>query len=752
MKSKINIPVGVALFVALALLALSAVVTLPQLSPSLVFGQEMPLQPPTNLTAVAVGQKNIALVWTPSGMGTGYRVERSEDGHTGWTMVDTSGTSFTATTTTYNDRDMSLELNTVYYYRVSTTGPAPSSRSRPSNVANATTGGVGLPGAPSALALAVEAPSRIKLTWTAPGASNTGGGDITGYKIEYSDSSETAVASVAANTWDDLVANTMSVSTTYSDDGSVANLEAGDQRWYRVSAINSAGAGMASEPMRSEETPAAATVTSAPTGLIAVVMGPTEVKLSWTAPTDTRGDEIDGYRIEYSDLTTGNWPAFGNNPVLTGNNDTTYTDKSLTVEETIRQYRVSAIISPTLTSGPSNVAVVTTAEATVPGKPDAPTLTPTGAQSINLEWDAPTSNGGAEITGYRIERSENRSSWPAEPLEADTDSGTEGVTAPYSDTMIPKANTRWYYRVSAINSKGVGEPSDAAFASTRQVVLPGAPTNLTAWEERPTRIVLEWQAPAITGGEITGYKIEYSDDDTSSFTNDNDTDNLVANTMSVATTYTDDGSEAGLEEGDVRFYRVTAINSGGMSAASNSYSALTGATALMTPTILTANNTGQKNITLSWGAPSSGGATTVYRVERSEDRSTGWAMVGNSEDGETTYVDGDTSLKLSTRYYYRVSTTDNTPRRSSPSNVANATTGGVNPPGAPSGLTLVAQGPSRINLVWSAVAETENGGGAITGYKIEYSDSSEGGRSGRSPQYVEGPRGEHHECQCHLHR
>ena len=126
MKSKINIPVGVALFVALALLALSAVVTLPQLSPSLVFGQAAtPLQPPTNLTAtMAVGQRNIALVWTPASavLGAGYRVERSEDGSTGWASVMTFARNEAAvsrappTMTT----DEALELSTRYYYRVST--------------------------------------------------------------------------------------------------------------------------------------------------------------------------------------------------------------------------------------------------------------------------------------------------------------------------------------------------------------------------------------------------------------------------------------------------------------------------------------------------------------------------------------------------------------------------------------------------------------------------------------------------------
>ena len=53
--------------------------------------------------------------------------------------------------------------------------------------------------------------SRILLSWTAPAEAQNGGGDITGYRIEYSDSTcDEAAAEVAANSWRVLVSNTMS--------------------------------------------------------------------------------------------------------------------------------------------------------------------------------------------------------------------------------------------------------------------------------------------------------------------------------------------------------------------------------------------------------------------------------------------------------------------------------------------------------------------------------------------------------------
>ena len=501
--------------------------------PHAAFAQTVaPLQPPANLAAENPGQLTITLSWiapTFGATGEGYLVERSEDGRTGWTSTATMTIS-SLTTTTFSDEDSALKLDTTYHYRVSTTATSPARRSRPSNVVSARTGSVERPGAPTALSLTEQGPSRIDLSWTAP--ADTGGGDITGYQIQYSDSSDTPPG---ASTWRVLEADTMKTTTTYSDDGSVAALEEGDRRHYRVSAINSAGAGMASDSLRSEVTPADAEVaTSAPEDLTATAMGPAQIDLSWTAPTDTSGDDITGYQIQYSDFdkTAGTWANWANLETTTGNDKTTYTDdgsgQPLTAENT-RQYRVAAINAGG-TSGFSNLAGATTAKATVPGAPKAPTLLPSGPQAITVNWTAPTNTGGTPITGYRIERSENGSSW--EVLVKDTGN----TTLTHSDPDVPKANTRWHYRVSAINEEGVGMASDAAYAVTPPVSsVPAAPTDLAAWENGPTRIVLVWKAPSPTGGEITGYKIEYSADGSDPWMD------LVKNTGSDATTYTDNG-------------------------------------------------------------------------------------------------------------------------------------------------------------------------------------------------------------------
>ena len=87
------------------------------------------------------------------------------------------------------------------------------------------------PGAPIGLTATADGQTEIDLSWTEP--SDDGGATITGYKIE---------VSTDGSNWSDLVADTKSTSTSYSHTG----LEAGSTRHYRVSAINSEGAGTAS--------------------------------------------------------------------------------------------------------------------------------------------------------------------------------------------------------------------------------------------------------------------------------------------------------------------------------------------------------------------------------------------------------------------------------------------------------------------------------------------------------------------------
>jgi len=97
---------------------------------------------------------------------------------------------------------------------------------------------------------------------------------------------------------------------------------------------------------------------------------------------------------------------------------------------------------------------------TVPQPPTSLAATAVSSSQINLNWNAPTNNGGSAITGYKIERSTDAgTTWST--IVANTAS----TSTAFSDMGLA-ANTSYAYRVSAINSVGTSSPSNTASATT----------------------------------------------------------------------------------------------------------------------------------------------------------------------------------------------------------------------------------------------------------------------------------------------
>lgn len=183
-------------------------------------------------------------------------------------------------------------------------------------------GGSTEPDAPTGMTATTSSDTAIALSWTAP--ASDGGESITGYKIE---------RKIAAGSWSDLVADTGTTGTTYSDTG----LTASTLYTYRVSAINSVGTGTASGE-GSDTTDAAPTAPGTPTSLSATTSSHSAIGLSWTAPASDGGSAITGYKIEQKEG-AGSWTT---RVADTGSTSTSFNATSLTAE-TLYTYRVSAI-------------------------------------------------------------------------------------------------------------------------------------------------------------------------------------------------------------------------------------------------------------------------------------------------------------------------------------------------------------------------------------------------------------------------
>ena len=128
-----------------------------------------------------------------------------------------------------------------------------------------------VPGVPTDLS-STGGDTRINLSWTAPG--DDGGSPITGYKIEVSPDGN-------AN-WTELVTNTGNTTTTYAHIG----LAAGTTRHYRVSAINSAGAGDPSNIDDATTRPITGPITGGGGGGGGGGPSPSEVDFEWNVTRD----------------------------------------------------------------------------------------------------------------------------------------------------------------------------------------------------------------------------------------------------------------------------------------------------------------------------------------------------------------------------------------------------------------------------------------------------------------------------------
>jgi len=545
---------------------------------------------PTALAATASSSSVIGLTWTaPANNGgasiTGYKIEYESPTAGGFSVLSAdTGTSATSYSST------GLTANTQYNYRVSAINSVGTS------VASSASASTTYLAAPTSLAATASSASVIGLTWTAPS------GTVTGYKIEYE--------SPTAGGFSVLSANTGTSATSYSSTGLTANT----QYNYRVSAINSAGTSAASSAS------ASTTYLAAPTALTATPSSTSVIGLTWTAPSGT----VTGYKIERESPTGGGFSVISAN---TGTSATSYSSTGLTAS-TEYNYRVSAINSAG-TSAASSAASANTHG--VPSQVTGLAVTTTSTSVLGLTWSTPAANGAA-ITGYKIERSLDNSSWST--VSADTGN----TNTSYSDTGL-SSGTQYYYRVSAINSNGNGSAS----ASANTFTLNNAPTlfSISGNSTDTSAIDFAWTAPS---GTVTGYHLECEDPVGTGFVD------AVANTGTSATTY----QATGLASNIIYNCKASAINAGGESASSNQYTATT----FHVPDgvdDLAASPTNLSTMALTWSTPTSYAPSILgYQINYTSSGGSPLTIFA-ANTGTSTTSATITGLTISATYGFRVS-------------------------------------------------------------------------------------------------
>ena len=201
----------------------------------------------------------------------------------------------------------------------------------------------------------------------------------------------------------------------------------------------------------------------------------------------------------------------------------------------------------TLTSGATDAA--TAAQPTEPPARPAGLSATASHDSVTLTWDDP---GDDSITGYVILRRVRENDVGGEFSELVPDTGSAATT--YTDDTVV-AGITYTYRIKAINGAETSERSHWFHIDIPAAPVPDKPTGLSATASHDS-VTLTWEDPG--DDSITGYvilrRLRY-DDPSGHF------DELVADTGTAATTYTDDTVKANTSY----TYRIKAINGAGVS-------------------------------------------------------------------------------------------------------------------------------------------------------------------------------------------
>ena len=186
--------------------------------------------------------------------------------------------------------------------------------------------------------------------------------------------------------------------------------------------------------------------------------------------------------------------------------------------------------------------------ANVPGPPASLNVTP-GDTQVTLDWTAPGSDGGSDITEYQYRVSDDAGStwspdWTDVPDGSDTGTDRSDERS-YTVTGLDNG-VEHTFEVRAVNAVGAGGVAEATSTPATPVTVPGEPASLMA-TAGDTRVSLDWTEPASDGGSaITGYEYRYK------------------TTGEFPDEWTDvpDGSDTGTDRSDERSYTVTGLDNG----------------------------------------------------------------------------------------------------------------------------------------------------------------------------------------------
>jgi chitodextrinase len=382
--------------------AVITVSTLPDTTPPTV---------PANVAATGTGNQQVSLSWSPSTDNihvAGYVVYR---GKTSSSLAAVGR----ATNTTYVDT-LSLKPGATNYYSVAAYDEAGNYSAQSLPVAATTLPDTQPPSIPQNLKAVANSDTQISLTWSA----STDNIAVAGYRI-YGGATATSLSPLASTTTTSFT-DTLSAhpNTTY---------------YYVIEAFDTSGNYSAQSAVAHATTLPDTIPPTVPTNVTAKGTGVEQVTLTWSPSTDNI--HVSGYVI-YRSKTNSSLTAVGSTTT------TAYVDTLGLQPDTTYYYSIAAYDEAGNYSAQSpTITAATLADTQPPTVPQHLAAVATSGTEILLSWSPSTDN--VAVYHYQIYRGVN-----AQTLDL---IGTSSTTS-FDDSIGLKANTAYYYAVSAVDTSG----------------------------------------------------------------------------------------------------------------------------------------------------------------------------------------------------------------------------------------------------------------------------------------------------------
>ncbi|WP_030442842.1 fibronectin type III domain-containing protein [Actinoplanes subtropicus] len=624
-------------------------------APSAPIISQLPNKPATPVVTLGDAVGKVNLTWTPAtggGTVTNYVVTAIPAGGGGTGTQDANcGANLASPSCTITG----LTAGDSYTFTVTAVGDLGGVASDPSAsiIPNK-------PGTPAGVGVTLAgSPVVATVNWTVP---TTGGGVVTGYKV------------VVTSTDGGTLPNPCEVGPTVSH-CDFPGLDGAKHYQFTVSAKNAAGETAASA------TPAIVpSKPGAPTGVTVTITSPGHVTVGWTPPT---GAAVTGYSV----AATSTDQAANVSAGCTGGSGAT----SCTIGDLSTDKPYTFVVTATNSLGPTSANATPPIVAAAVQAPTAVTALPgASAGTATVTWTAPALGG--TVTDYTV-----------------TTATTDGGALPTPNPCVVPAGTttcaisgldaakHYNFTVAARNDLG----SQPAAATTPDLVpdKPGVPTGVgvALKANTPGAVIVSWTAPTDRGAP-TGFEVTTSSTDGGALPTPNP---CVAGPSATSCEI------SGLNQTKNYQFVVSAKNPAGHSEAAATTALVPDKPAAPTaPTVDLGNANGK--VTVSWVAPTGGGAVTGYQVIASSTN--GGTTTPTCTGGAGATSCSITGLDADKQYTFTVQALN-------AAGTANSVaTGAIVPGPSPTPINmqvLVSPTPGTVTVNWD-----EPAGGVVTLYTV----------------------------------